>query len=118
MREALANVGAFVAEHPDPVDEAIPDPRSEGGYASRDEDGDLPAQSGKPLNPDIAHFAVTSSPVMVLTGVEDISEPLGSGWRDFQLLATREKAFVDVMGATHMEVVQEHGKTLWLVNCC
>ena len=56
--------------------------------------------------------------ILELTGADDISEPLGRGLRDFHVLATLEKAFVDVMGATHMEVVQEHGKTPWLVNWC
>ena len=44
-----------------------------------------------PLKPDPEHFAVTKSPVLVLTGTEDTLQSPGSAWADFKILATPER---------------------------
>ncbi len=84
MRRALAKIGSVVADHPDMM------------YLTK-------------YNADVAHYNITYTPTMILTGSADTSiEAPGSGWKDFRLIQARTKAFCDVQGADHSEPVENH----------
>mmetsp|Transcript_19125 Transcript_19125/g.49433 ORF Transcript_19125/g.49433 Transcript_19125/m.49433 type:complete len:393 (-) Transcript_19125:210-1388(-) len=78
MRTALVKLKGVIADHPDPM------------YDEKQ-------------NPDIPNFRITETPVFVITGSGDWIEPNGSAWRDFQMISSRDKVFINVHGAGHME---------------
>jgi len=79
MRTALVKLKAAIADHPDPM------------YDEKQ-------------NPDIPNFRITETPVFVITGSADYwIEPQGSAWRDFQMISSPDKVFINVHGAGHLE---------------
>ena len=91
-RRVLRNLVAVMADHPDPMD----DPKQ---------------------NPDRPHYHVTATAVLIITGSKDLTlpqglccEPRGSGWADFEELATPDKVFVDVAGAGHLQPLESHSE--------
>ena len=84
MRASVAKIGSVVSDHPDMM------------Y--------LPKYNG-----DIAHYNITKTPTLILTGSKDTSiEAPGSAWRDFKLIQGHTKAFFDLKGADHSEPVEGH----------
>jgi len=55
------------------------------------------------INPDVSGFvgAVSKTPTLIFTGSKDDVEATGSAWLDFQMLAVKTKAFVDLTDNTH-----------------
>ena len=60
------------------------------------------------LNPDVANFTITKTPVMIITGSNDHIEETGSAWKDFQMISSPDRVYVDVKGADHSEPVESH----------
>ena len=66
----------------------------------------LPFSNSQPPTPPQRQ---TKTPIMIITGSSDTTiEEKGSAWRDFQMLRTPDKVFVDVKGADHSEPVEGH----------
>jgi hypothetical protein len=60
-------------------------------------------------NPDMVNYRINRTPVLILTGSNDTSiEKPGSAWRDFRMMSTPDKVFVNVAGAVHSEPVLGH----------
>jgi hypothetical protein len=54
------------------------------------------------INPDILYFEVSKTPVLVVTGTEDVTEPRDSAWRVFdKLITTPNKIFANFEGRGH-----------------
>eukprot|EP01063_Lacrimia_lanifica_P041801 TRINITY_DN9823_c0_g1_i1.p1 TRINITY_DN9823_c0_g1~~TRINITY_DN9823_c0_g1_i1.p1 ORF type:complete len:324 (+),score=69.89 TRINITY_DN9823_c0_g1_i1:142-1113(+) len=83
LRAHLPRLAAVAADHPDPM------------YNARQ-------------NPDVPHYNVTRTPALIITGTRDGIEPRGSGWRDFTMLATPARAFVNIAHDTHLEPNAPH----------
>jgi hypothetical protein len=83
VRTSLSKIRAVVADHADPMY----DPKQ---------------------NPDIPEWNVTKMPVMIITGTNDRLEPLMSGWKDFSMLQTPNKVFVNIANATHLQPIENH----------
>lgn len=84
MRQNTAKIGAVVANHPDMMYDSY-------------------------YNPDMVNYRINRTPVLILTGSNDTSiEKPGSAWRDFRMMSTPDKVFVNVAGAVHSEPVLGH----------
>ena len=84
LQRELWQIGAVISNHPDSM------------YNPK-------------YNPDLAHYAVFETPVFIITGSADTTiEERGSAWRDFSMLQTPDKVFVDVKGADHSEPIEGH----------
>eukprot|EP00746_Dinoflagellata_sp_MGD_P078003 gnl/MRDRNA2_/MRDRNA2_312294_c0_seq1.p1 gnl/MRDRNA2_/MRDRNA2_312294_c0~~gnl/MRDRNA2_/MRDRNA2_312294_c0_seq1.p1 ORF type:complete len:361 (+),score=50.23 gnl/MRDRNA2_/MRDRNA2_312294_c0_seq1:17-1099(+) len=91
MRKSLRRVAVVISDHPDPM------------YDLKQ-------------NPDVANFAVSETPVFIITGSKDtpfmtqqgVGEPLVSAWNDFLMIAPPAKIFVDIAGASHLQPIQTH----------
>merc|ERR1711972_455577 len=83
MRASLRKLKAVIADHPDPM------------YDSQQ-------------NPDIRNFDIKWTSVFVITGSADQTEPDASAWKDFQMVSTRDKVFVNMRGASHNEPELSH----------
>lgn len=86
MRVSLSKILAVIASHPDPY------------Y-------NLP---GGQVPFDVQHFNVTKMPVLIITGSADDVEPDRSGWKDFRLLRTPDKVFINIRDASHIQVFSTH----------
>ena len=82
VRASLSKIRAVVADHADPMYD----------------------QTQKP---DLDNWNVTKMPVMIVTGTEDYLEPELSGWRDFKLLRTKDKVYVNIANATHLQPISQ-----------
>jgi len=80
VRAIIDRIQCVVADHPDPM---------------------LGPRSAR-QNPDIPHWNVTSTPVMVVTGSFDYIEPRLSAWLDFASMSTPNKLYLNIRRATHM----------------
>eukprot|EP00656_Telonema_subtile_P015930 TRINITY_DN18385_c0_g1_i1.p1 TRINITY_DN18385_c0_g1~~TRINITY_DN18385_c0_g1_i1.p1 ORF type:complete len:377 (+),score=50.49 TRINITY_DN18385_c0_g1_i1:106-1131(+) len=83
LRTTLSKVKAVIADHPDPMY----DPKQ---------------------NPDIPHWRITQTPVLIITGSEDKIEPTESAWRDFMTIQAPNKVFIDIHGASHLQPIEAH----------
>jgi hypothetical protein len=83
VRASLSKIRAVVADHPDPM-------------------------SDDTQYPDLSHFNITKTPVMIITGTNDRIEPLLSGWDNFKLLQTPNKVFMNIANATHLQPIEAH----------
>jgi len=78
MRASLSKLKAVIADHPDPMYSRF-------------------------FSPDIPNFKVKSTPVFVITGSKDQLEPNASGWKDFQMVSSQNKVFLNMHGSSHLE---------------
>lgn len=85
MRASLSRVAVVISDHPDPM------------YESRQ-------------NPDVPNFAVSKTPVVIMTGSKDTTEPKLSGWKDFLMIAPPAKVFVNIAGASHLQPIENHAE--------
>eukprot|EP00405_Crypthecodinium_cohnii_P042331 CAMPEP_0206562128 /NCGR_PEP_ID=MMETSP0325_2-20121206/22042_1 /ASSEMBLY_ACC=CAM_ASM_000347 /TAXON_ID=2866 /ORGANISM="Crypthecodinium cohnii, Strain Seligo" /LENGTH=393 /DNA_ID=CAMNT_0054064235 /DNA_START=68 /DNA_END=1246 /DNA_ORIENTATION=- len=62
-------------------------------------------------NPDIANFRITETPVFIITGSNDYwIEPSSSGWADFMMTDSKNKVFICMHGAGHLEPTMYHSE--------
>ena len=83
QRVGIQKFKAFIADHPDPM------------Y-----DGSM--------NPDVTNFKVTSTPILIITGSKDIIEPELSAWKDFTMITSPSKVYIDIDGARHVSPIFSH----------
>ena len=83
VRAEIAHVGAVVSNHPDDMLDAS-------------------------LNPDCNDFAISKTPMLIITGSNDRIEPTGSAWGDFEKISSPDRVYVDVRGADHSEPIESH----------
>ena len=83
VRAEIARVGAIVSNHPDEMYESY-------------------------YNPDVQNFTISKTPVMIVTGSNDHIEDTGSAWRDFTMIHSPDRIYVDIKGADHSEPVESH----------
>lgn len=69
-------------------------------------------------NPDVAHYNITHTPTMLVTGTRDIypaGEVLYSAWRNFGLMPhLTNRVFLNVAEATHFQPVLSHSETKYI----
>jgi hypothetical protein len=82
QRVGIQKFKAFIADHPDPM------------YNKQ--------------NPDVTNFKVTSTPILIITGSKDIIEPELSAWKDFSMITSPFKVYIDMKGARHVSPIFSH----------
>jgi hypothetical protein len=82
QRVGIQKFKAFIGDHPDPM------------YGSQ--------------NPDVTNFKVTSTPILIITGSKDIIEPELSAWKDFTMITSPFKVYIDMYGARHVSPIFSH----------
>ena len=96
LRETVSKIGVAIGDHPDPM--------------MRNADKGGPPHWGR---------SVSHMPVMIVTGSRDYIEPSGSGWRDFSLMTTRDKLFLNIINGTHMfdrSPLEGHPEGPWMAR--
>ena len=61
-----------------------------------------------PMSPDVDNFVVDTTPFMIVTGSKDIIEPELSAWKDFQIITSPDKVYVDMLGTGHLGPLISH----------
>jgi hypothetical protein len=90
LRAAAAVIGAVVAVNPDPM------------YL-------------EDRNPDVPRFkGAVQAPTLVMTGSGDTLEPDGAAWWDFEMVAARSKAYLDIDEEWHTGVLFDHKAGPWV----
>ena len=59
-------------------------------------------------NPDVENFAITKTPVLIITGSKDRIEPQLSAWEDFTMISSPFKVYLNMFGAWHLSPCFSH----------